>query len=100
MKFPREVSVLTGVSRQGDAEIDIQLGWAGQIAILSEDATKVFGNQATDEYKVGMPLAKSGPQGEKSVLDKGGVAGVVCAAGFVFHVFISCLEKACPLAKC
>ena len=86
LKFPREVSVLTGVSRQGDAEIDIQRGWSRQIAILSEVATKVFGNQATDEYKFGMPLAKSGPQGEKSALGKGGVAGVVCAEGFVFHV--------------
>jgi len=61
-KCPSEISVLAGVGSQGETKIDIKSRRKRQAALLGEIATKVFWDEATDEYEVGMPCAQCGLQ--------------------------------------
>lgn len=54
-EFPKEVSVLPGISGQCDAEIDIERGRTRQRAMLSVVATQVCGDKAADEHEVCVP---------------------------------------------
>ena len=60
-KCPSKISVLAGVHSQGDTKIDIKSSWKREAALLGKIATKVFGDETTDEYEVGMPCAQCGP---------------------------------------